>query len=257
MTWIKICGITNLEDAQASVEAGTDALGFVFHEKSPRKIDADAARRIVQELPGKVEKIGVFVNDSSERIRDIVERAELSVVQLHGTESAQFARSLFEGFQGRIEIIRVVSMADIPPGRELESGFDPVAAGILTADDVQALATRMQDAAIWSGLPETPAASIRAGAIQRVILDSGSPGEGGTGKAFDWRAHRLFAEAMSTFTNVIIAGGLTPTNVSHLIGILHPWGVDVASGVERAPGRKDPEKLRAFVKAVREAERNP
>ena len=255
MTWIKICGTTNREDAQLAVSAGADALGFVFHEQSKRKVDPEVVREIVGSLPPQVEKIGVFVNSSADRIQQVVSRAGLTGVQLHGNETAEFARTLFETLGGRIEVIRVVSLSEIPPGRELAYGFDPVSAGILSSEEAESIATRMRDAAVDSGLPPASAADLRAAVVQRVLLDSGTPGNGGTGKPFDWEAYKLFADAISSFTNVIIAGGLTPGNVKDAIRVLRPWGVDVVSGVEREPGKKDPEKVRAFVKAVREMEK--
>jgi phosphoribosylanthranilate isomerase len=255
MTWIKICGTTNKDDAQLAAAAGADAVGFVFHEKSKRNVAPDVARSIVASLPPQVEKIGVFVNAPAERIESVVKSAGLTGVQLHGSESAEFARNLFQKLGPKIEIIRVVSLSGVPPGRELAYGFDPVSAGILSAEDVETMATRMRDAAIDSGLPPARAAEIHPEVVQRVLLDSGAPGEGGTGQPFDWNAYRQFVDAINSFTNVIIAGGLTSNSVGEAIRVLKPWGVDVVSGVESNPGQKDPEKVRAFVKAVREAEK--
>ncbi len=255
MTWIKICGTTNLEDAKLAVDAGADAVGFVFHEASKRNLDPERAREIASGIPAQVEKIGVFVNATADRIEGVVRRVGLTGVQLHGSETADFARSLFQSLGSKVEIIRVVSLSEIPPGRELAYGFDPVSAGILSSEEAETIATRMRDAAVDSGLPPATAAEIRADVVQRVVLDSGAPGEGGTGRPFDWNAYKLFADAISSFTNVIIAGGLTPQNVTEAIRVLRPWGVDVVSGVEREPGKKDPDSVRAFVKAVREAEK--
>ncbi len=255
MTWIKICGTTNLEDAQLAASAGADAIGFVFHEQSKRNLDPERARSIVASVPAHLEKIGVFVNAPAAQIQNVVRQVGLTGVQLHGSETAEFAQTLFRGLGGSVEIMRVVPLSEVPPGRELAYGFDPVSAGILSSEEAETIATRMRDAAVDSGLPPASAAEIRADVVQRVVLDSGAPGQGGTGKPFDWNAYKLFADAISSFTNVIIAGGLTAENVKEAIGVLRPWGVDVVSGVESEPGKKDPEKLRAFVKAVREAEK--
>jgi phosphoribosylanthranilate isomerase len=255
MTWIKICGTTNVEDAKLAVSAGADAVGFVFFEKSKRAVEPKLVRQIVAELSRQTEKIGVFVNASADRIQSVVKDAGLTGVQLHGSETAEFARDLFHALGGKVEVIRVVPVNEIPPGKELAYGFDPVSAGILSAEEAETIATEMRDAAIDSGLPPASAADIHAEVVQRVLLDSGSPGEGGTGRPFDWNAYKTFADAISSFTNVIIAGGLTAANVADAIRVLRPWGVDVVSGVEKQPGKKDPEKVRAFVKAVREAER--
>lgn len=255
MTWIKICGTTNLEDAKLAVSAGADAVGFVFYEKSKRAVDPKLVRQIVAALPRETEKIGVFVNAPADHIQTVVKDAGLTGVQLHGSETAEFARSLFTALGGEVEVIRVVPVNEIPPGRELVYGFDPVSAGILSAEEAETIATHVRDAAIDSGLPPATAAEMRADVVQRVLLDSGSPGEGGTGRPFDWNAYKTFADAISSFTNVIIAGGLTAANVADAIRVLRPWGVDVVSGVEKEPGKKDPEKVRTFVKAVREAER--
>jgi phosphoribosylanthranilate isomerase len=195
------------------------------------------------------------VNESTERIGDIVQKVGLSGVQLHGTENAEFARNLFKHFDKKVEILRVLPMSQFPPGEEDEKGFDLVAAGVLNAEDAQTFANLMRDAAVDHGLSEERPGEIRGGPIQRVVLDSGAPGVGGTGKVFNWHDCKLFVEAIRTFTNVIIAGGLTAENVSEAIKLLRPWGVDVASGVESEPGKKDHGKVRAFVKSVREAEK--
>ena len=96
---------------------------------------------------------------------------------------------------------------------------------------------------------------FRPGPISALILDSGGAGQGGTGKTLDWEKFRFFSDGMSSFTKIIVAGGLAPANVARAIDILHPWGVDVASGVEARPGKKDPDKVRAFIAAVRAADR--
>jgi phosphoribosylanthranilate isomerase len=217
MIWIKICGTTNLEDALTAVEAGADALGFVFYEKSPRKIDPETARTISEQLPPNIEKVGVFVNEPVETVLNTVVQAGLTAVQLHGVESrrAEFIRALRAG--GEMKIFLVLQADEI--GR-----FDAIE-------------------------------SNKAG-ITAVFLDSGTPQlPGGTGKTFDWSGSDAGVEAIRKHVNVVVAGGLNKNNVSGAIRILGPWGVDVASGVEAKPGKKDPEKVRAFVDAVRNIEK--
>jgi len=216
MTWVKICGITNLEDALVAVEAGADAVGFVFHEKSPRKVDVETVRAIVAELPERVEKVGVFVEQNSNEIRGIVERAGLSVVQLHS------ANGLVDVGSWRIDGIK--SVVAIASEHLLEG--EVVIAGNFASD------------------------------LYALLVDSRSKEmPGGTGRRFDWQEARTAIRELSEVAPVAVAGGLNHENVAEAIGVLKPWGVDVASGVEARPGKKDPEKVRAFVKAVREADR--
>ncbi len=214
MTWIKICGTTNLEDALTAVEAGADALGFVFYEKSPRAIDPETARRIIETLPSNLEKVGVFVNEPIEKILSTVTRAGLTAVQLHGVNSRrpEFLRSLKTG----LKIFLVLQADEI-------KGFD--------------------------------ATESRKAGVGGVFVDSGTPQRpGGTGKTFDWKASVGEVQAISKNIQVVVAGGLNAVNVAKAIDILKPWGVDVVSGVEAKPGKKDPAKVRAFIDAVRNAE---
>ncbi len=201
MTWVKICGITNLEDALAAVDAGADALGFVFYQKSPRRLDPSTARQIVGHLPERLEKIGVFVDLSQEQLAEIVNEVGLTGVQCR---------------------------------------LRPQAAQGLTAEFVR--------------MSESRKPSI---AFDTFLLDSTTPDKpGGTGRAFDWQRIAPLVQVMNKSVKVIAAGGLTPDNVAKAMRILHPWGVDVSSGVEAMPGKKDPEKVRAFIRAVRGADKN-
>lgn len=226
MTWVKICGITNLEDAQIAIDAGADALGFIFYEKSPRRIDPETAKRIVAELPVHIEKVGVFVLQDSESAAQIVEG--LTSLQIH---------------------------VRLPLGVEPNQGSELVA---VAAARPRKFYLAMP--AAWF-LGESPVTANLSSFIEkrperpfdRILLDSGTPEQpGGTGKTFDWEKAAPRFEQMSRGINVIVAGGLNPANVSDAIRIMKPWGVDVASGVETSPGKKDPEKVRAFVRAVRE-----
>jgi phosphoribosylanthranilate isomerase len=222
MTWVKICGMTNLEDALVAVEAGADAVGFVFHEKSPRNISVEAAREIVEKLPESVEKVGVFVDADCENIFEVVSKAGLTAVQLHGKPSSD---SVLSDPRPAMESIGAQKIIVMIPGGTLKDG------GFFMGTGTQA---------------KTFA----------VLLDSFSNGvTGGTGTTFDWNKTRDIVQTIGLSTPVIVAGGLTPANVGDAMRILHPFGVDVVSGVEARPGKKDPEKVRAFVKAVREMDR--
>ncbi len=134
MTWIKICGITNLDDALAATEAGANALGFVFYPKSPRHVSVETARSIVAKVPAQIEKVGVFVNEMVGQVRDTVKEAGLTTVQLSGDESVEFSRALFQELGNgsrRPTIFRTFAakVFDVPAGQSV--GWDPVAAGLV------------------------------------------------------------------------------------------------------------------------------
>jgi phosphoribosylanthranilate isomerase len=222
MTWIKICGITNLEDAKFAVEAGADALGFVFYEKSPRKSNIEDARAIIRKLPAGVEKVGVFVEDEAERIRQIVLETGLTAVQLHGARTLE---SVWSDARPAIESVGTSKLIPAIPGDSLKDR------GVL--------------------INERAHESIFA-----LLFDAQSNGTfGGTGTTFDWQGTRGMVQVISLRVPVIVAGGLTSLNVEKAIRLLQPFGVDVSSGVEAQPGKKDPEKIRAFVGSVRSADR--
>jgi phosphoribosylanthranilate isomerase len=224
MTWIKICGMTNLEDAQLAAEAGADAVGFVFYEKSPRSIDPETAREIVARLPTKIGKVGVFVSQGVDQIIEMSKRAKLTAIQLHPSDEST-GKGVIEDLIKRFSLTLFVAV----PGRMLagEEG---------------------------SGFFFSREFLSRASAI---FLDSGTPQQpGGTGTVFDWQKVAPAARLLSQSIPIVVAGGLSNANVGDAIRTLRPWGVDVASGVEREPGKKDPEKVHAFVRAVREAEKN-
>lgn len=215
MTWLKICGTTNLEDAQRSVAAGADALGFIF-APSPRRIDIGTAAAIIRELRGEVEAIGVFVNETPDRVAEIAGQAGLTGVQLHGEEPAEslpgFRRAL-----GERKIIKTLHTGDLLAASEKVATY---------------LAHR--------------------GSVDAILLDSGSPQQrGGTGLSFNWQDAKPLAEEIRRAMPLILAGGLNPANVAQAIEYLDPWGIDVVSGVESSPGKKDENKLREFIAAVR------
>jgi len=200
VTAVKICGITRHEDADAAVECGADALGFVLWPSSPRHTTIDAVRAIVRRLPPFVTPVAVFVDPSTD---DLVCAADAGVrlAQIHGR--------LPVGSNGRhaLPVLRAVHLS-----ASGEAAIEPA-----VADDT-------------------------------VLLDAYDPVQhGGTGKTVDWTRARAIAAAR----RIVLAGGLTPANVGDAIRAVRPYAVDVASGVEAAPGIKDPQKLRAFIDAVR------
>ena len=204
-TKVKICGITNAEDAAAAVEAGADALGFVFYRKSPRYIEPALARQIIMTLPPLVVSVGVFVSEDQQVVRSIMDDCGLALAQLHGDESAIYCKEL---------------------GRTVLK------------------ALRVKDRSTFLALAEFRG---RAG-VRGFILDAFSDqAYGGTGQVIDWQ---LAAEAAKV-ASILLAGGLTPDNVEKAIQTVRPYGVDVSSGVERSPGKKDHEKVRAFIRAAK------
>jgi phosphoribosylanthranilate isomerase len=206
MVRVKICGITNLDDARAAVEAGADALGFNFYPRSPRYIEPEEARAIIERLPPFVVPVGVFVNADLDGIAHVVAHARLAVVQLHGDEPPAFCEQVATRW-------RVIKAVRVGPD------FRP------------------QD------LVGSPAHAI--------LLDVACPGiYGGTGKSFDWAIAQRAAHYAPT---LILAGGLSPENVAEAIRCVRPYAVDVCTGVEVSPGKKDPERMRAFVAAAKAA----
>jgi len=201
---IKICGITNLADARAAVEAGADALGFMFYDRSKRWVSGDVVAKIARQLPPFVLRVGVFVDPLPEVVHETIVSCGLSALQLHGSESPEFCS------QFALPVIKAFRVAD-------RSSLSQLARYSTSA---------------W-------------------LLDSDTPGQlGGTGEKFDWS---LASEATQLGRPVIVAGGLTPDNVAQAIRAARPHGVDVSSGVESAPGKKDAAKIAAFIRAARAA----
>ncbi len=204
---IKICGITNAPDALAAIEAGADALGFVFHRRSPRWVEAKVVKAIVSELPPFVLPVGVFVNEDAKVVRDLMNECGLALAQLHGDETASYCELLA---RPALKAIRLRGRGSLLALAEFQG--------------------RAQ--------------------VRGFVVDTFSEEVyGGTGETTDWN---LAAEAAKA-ARILLAGGLTPENVGEAIEKVRPYGVDVSSGVEASPGKKDPEKVRAFVRAVRRA----
>jgi phosphoribosylanthranilate isomerase len=223
---IKVCGITSVTDALAAVEAGADALGFMFYEQSARFVSPSLAAEIIRHLPPQVTRVGVFVGAAEAEVRRAAEACGLDTLQFHGDESPAFCARFAVGESPEVLRTEVrVPAAATPSGYRVIRAFR-----ILNADSLAAL----------------PA--YRCGAW---LLDSYVPGQrGGTGAKFNWE---LAVQAKQAGAPVILAGGLTPDNVAAAVRQVRPYGVDVSSGVESAPGRKDPARLRAFVRAARGA----
>jgi len=242
MTWVKICGMTNLEDALVAVDAGADAVGFVFYEKSPRCVSVETVREIVENLPESVEKVGVFVGPDQDPINALLH------IGLTGIQCYLFA----DGVAGSNASNKATGRACLPPRFRSLMAF-PMSLFGEDMSQVERVLTGF--AALRKKIPE--GVSISEGFLDTFLLDSGNLRQpGGTGHTFDWKKARTLAEGMQQEgLNLVVAGGLTPENVGEAIEILKPWGVDVSSGVEARPGKKDPEKVRAFVKAVRDFDR--
>jgi len=216
-TRVKICGLTNAEDALEAAKAGADFLGFVFYPQSPRYVTPEEVRKIVEQVCDRVSPrptfVGVFVDEPVNRVRDILDSCGLDLAQLHGSEPPVELRML---------------------APRAYKALRPQTRG-----DAEAFVATYED-----DLPDVPD-------MPQFLLDAYHPWvPGGTGKQADWHAGIV----LSRRYRVLLAGGLQPETVAEAIATVKPWGVDVSSGVERAPGKKDAQKMRAFIHAVREAE---
>jgi phosphoribosylanthranilate isomerase len=201
-TRVKICGITNPADAQVAVEAGADALGFIFYDRSPRFIPVKNAVEISRALPPYTLRVGVFVNPSEELVQRAIDECGLNLLQFHGDEPPEFCTQF-----------GLMSMK---------------AFRIRDAGSLRELSKYQTDA--W-------------------LLDAYSSDTlGGTGEKFNWD---LAVEAQKFGKPIFLAGGLTPENVADAVRQVRPFGVDVASGVESAPGKKDAAKVRAFINVAK------
>jgi len=199
---VKICGITNVADGLAAVEAGADALGFIFDERSPRSVRWEAVAALTHLLPATIVKVGVFVDAPADLVRRAIEECGLSLLQFHGSETPEYC---------------------------LQFGLTSMKA------------FRIRDAGSLEPIP-----SYKTDAW---LLDAYSQDKaGGTGEKFDWD---LALEAQKLGRPIFLAGGLTPENVAEAVAHVRPYGVDVSSGVEAAPGKKDHAKVRAFIQAAR------
>lgn len=231
--WIKICGNTNLEDAELAAQLGADAVGFVF-APSPRQVTAAQVAAITPHLPSSVERVGVFPASDAAQIAAIAHQADLTAVQLHGALDEELSRRLSDQFNGRVRIIQTLHWLVHQPSPS--DAIHPA-----TKSPAALLAAQIERIA-------------QLGFADRILIDSKvGAATGGTGVAFDWTAARaLFASAPSG-VHLIVAGGLNAENVAHAIAQLKPWGVDVSSGIESSPGRKNPALLARFIQSARAA----
>lgn len=202
MTRVKVCGITCLEDAQLAVQLGVDALGFIF-APSPRMIRPEGAREIIAAISPFVKTVGVFVDEGTDRVREMVEFCGLDLVQFHGEESPEACRMFMP---------RCIK------------------------------AFRVRDASVIS--------SIRAyqGHVRAVLLDTFCHGQhGGTGQPFDWD---IAVRVKGLRIPLILSGGLNTANITDAISRVAPFAVDVNSGIEERPGKKDPMLLKRLMEMI-------
>jgi phosphoribosylanthranilate isomerase len=198
---VKICGITNEDDALQAVDAGADALGFVFYDLSPRCVFFETAERIIRKLPPYVVTSGVFVNNPASFIDSAVEHCGIQVVQLHGDEPPAFCNSI------RHTVVKAFRIRDI-----------------------------------------TSIETIRSYSVAGYLLDAFVPGTyGGTGLTFNWETAKLAKQ----FGPIILAGGLRPENVRKAVETVEPYAIDVSSGVEASPGKKDHAKVAEFIRRAK------
>jgi phosphoribosylanthranilate isomerase len=231
---VKICGLTNLADAQAALAGGADLLGFIFFPKSPRYVTPERVRDILAGLEphgqvgrGGVLTVGVFVNESSQAVAQILDFCGLDLAQLHGEEPPT-----------------MLGLDDAPveplgEERLLLHGRAYKALRPRSPEEARDLARRY-------ALPR----QLQAGGhLPAFLLDAYHPQlRGGTGETGDWR----LAASLAARYPLLLAGGLTPANVAQAVQTVHPWGVDVSSGVEQSPGQKDHAALRAFITAAKQ-----
>ena len=216
--WVKICANTNLADALLAVELGADAVGFVFAE-SKRRVTVEQVAEITVTLPEGVEKVGVFTSTDAAEIVDAASGAGLTMVQLHSAFDPSLVEAVDEGSSSLVKVLQVVDVAEGMSAEALRAALLPV---------------------------------LRHPYVVAALLDASHGGaSGGTGKPFDWEeTARVVREVQAeTLGQVIVAGGLNAENVRAAIAAFAPWGVDVASGVEASAGKKDAEKMRAFIAA--------
>ncbi len=220
--FVKVCANTNADDTRLAVELGVEAVGFVF-APSKRRVTAEQVAAIARDLPAAVMKVGVFTTTDTEEILLTAKAAGLNAVQLHSAFDPERVHAIASEAGGRLRVLQVV---EVPAGIDAEALRD-----LLTA-------------------------VLRHEHVTAALLDASHGGiSGGTGKPFDWPSVAAVVRQVQQATGgkVMVAGGLHAENVAEAIRAFQPWGVDVASGVEASPGKKDPERLRRFVAAARSA----
>ena len=217
-TRIKICGLTRPEDLHAAVEAGADAIGLVFYEKSPRYIPAESAAQLVAGLPAYVAAVGLFVNASLEEVTAVVKSVPISLLQFHGDETLE-------------QCVSIAEAVHRPFVRAMRIGPKSTGADLLKYEQQYRAASKL-----FAGL----------------LLDAFVEGYGGGGKVFDWS---LIPKELAP--RVVLSGGLSVQNATEAVLQVRPYAVDISSGVEQSKGIKDSAKIRAFIAAVRKADASP
>jgi len=206
MTRIKICGITNKQDAINASGLNVDMLGFVFYKESKRYVEPKTVRDIANELPPSISRVGVFVNEPKESVIEIAEDASLDMLQFHGDETPEYCHEFKDSYKV-IKAFRIKDKKDLKNINAYDTDF--------------------------------------------YLLDTYSPDSlGGTGRTFNWK----MMEDYEFLKPIILSGGLNPKNVAKAIREVFPYAVDVSSGIERSPGRKDAELMKKFVENVRKAD---
>lgn len=209
-TRIKFCGLTRPGDVRLASELGVDAIGFVFAERSPRRLQAEEARAMRNALAPLVDAVALFMDNPNEEVREVVRHVRPSLLQFHGNESDAFCRSF------GVPYLKAIAMGE-------------------------------------PGMQYAPSLQARYPGAAGFLFDSHVPGEqGGSGQTFDWS--RLPGDPGKPW---LLAGGLSPDNIFDAVVATRPWGVDVSSGIESAPGIKDGDKMRRFVEEVRRADCHP
>jgi phosphoribosylanthranilate isomerase len=220
VTRVKICGITNVDDARLAVQAGADALGFIFVENTPRFVTPEQVASIVRVLPPFVTPVGVFWDHRAGHVKAVAEACGLRALQFHGDETPEELAGYSLPTIKTIKLPPISTIAGLPEYRV--GGF----VDVLSFRNV-ASALLLDTTARWS--------------------------EGELRETLAWQRIRMMGGRHDPRMHIILAGGLTPDNVAEAIGIVHPYAVDVVSGVEASPGKKDPDKVRRFVQRAREA----
>ncbi len=198
---VKICGITNYDDAAAAMDMGADLLGFNFYPESPRYITPEKATQIINKLPAFMDIAGVFVNAPLEQIREVIDMCQINWVQLHGDEDPEFCQSFLSLNVNTMKAIRVKNQTDIEKAEDFYT--------------------------------------------DAILLDAYNPEKyGGTGLRFDWNIVGHIGK------RVFLAGGINPDNATEAIE-LGVYGIDVCSGVEAMPGKKDHKKMKKLFENIR------
>jgi phosphoribosylanthranilate isomerase len=220
MTKVKICGLSTPETITTAIEAGADFIGLVFYPKSSRHVELEVARYLAQSIPDNIKIVGLFVDPNDETLERTLNEVPLTMIQLHGNETPKRASEVKQKFQ--LPIIKALSISD--------------------SDDLEE-AMIYEKIADWFLFDARPPVELQAIGPNSKTLP------GGNGIAFDWSILTNY----QSDTPWMLAGGLTPENIAEALKITSPDAVDVSSGVESTRGVKDADKIRSFIKAVKQA----